>query len=134
MISRRQEIFFHHLLSACKFFCLQILHNIGGLCRQFFFRCTYGADNLFQHVFSCRQFFSQSRYPPGKDNGPSLKGQKFAFNVVPLSSFRLKHSLTQHICPSRHYPVSRPLCLFIFLHYLRKDIAEKLDRCLLPLN
>ena len=69
--------FFYRRLSACKFFssphCAdnfflipQISHNRGGLCRQFFVRCTSGPDNLFQQFFSCRQFFSRSRYPPGE--------------------------------------------------------------------
>ena len=73
VISRRQEIFFYHRLSACKFFssthCADIFFKfpITELASaDNFFRCTSGADNLFQQFFSFRQFFSQSRYPPEK--------------------------------------------------------------------
>ena len=85
MISRRKEslppsiqhlqVFFLHSGCADNFFKIpQILHNIlGGLCRQFFSRCTSGADNFFQFFScSCRQFFSQSRYPRGKIMVPPL--------------------------------------------------------------
>ena len=50
----------------------QISHNRGGLSRQSFFRCTSGADNLFQQFFSCRKCFPNRDTLRGKNNGPSL--------------------------------------------------------------
>ena len=98
VISRRQEMFFYRRLSACNFslsthcadnfFKLPKFPITGVASADNFFRCTSGADNLFQQFFSCRQFFypiaipppgscrqffpNRDTPPPGKNNGPSL--------------------------------------------------------------
>ena len=67
MISRRQEFFFHHRLSACKFF------PPLWLCKQFFLDAPLGQTIYFSIFSHADNFFSQSRYPPrGGNNGPSL--------------------------------------------------------------
>ena len=75
MISRRQEIFFHHRLSTCKFFSstdcadifskiLQMSHNRLEVSTDNFFRYSSGADNLFQQFSHADNFFPITIPPP----------------------------------------------------------------------
>ena len=92
MISRRQEIFppsiehlqmfFLHGLCRHFFLICQISHNRVSLCKQFFSDAPLG-QTIFQQFFSCRQFFSQSRYPPPRENnGPFLMVTEFEVHTA----------------------------------------------------
>ena len=68
MISRRQEFFFHHRLSACKFF------PPLWLCKQFFLDAPLGQTIYFSIFSHADNFFFPITIPPprGGNNGPSL--------------------------------------------------------------
>ena len=85
MISRRQEIFFHHRLSTYKFFSStdsetiflipQISHNRGSLYRQFFQIHLWGRQFI-SSIFLKQTIFSPVTIPsppppPGRNNGQS---------------------------------------------------------------
>ena len=86
VIFRRQEIFFYHRLSACKFIFLhslcrnffkipQISHHMGGLYRQFFSDARLVQTIYFSNFSYADNFFPSCDTPPpprGKNNGPSL--------------------------------------------------------------